>query len=122
MDSGFRGDRLAQLRKKRGLTQYDMADEIGISQNQMSRYERGTINPSPLVLIQLADYFDTTTDYLLGRSNIPHPGAEPDPHPDLTPTEIDMLDLFRSHTPDDQKRVLAALLALRGIGGDSEST
>ncbi len=119
----FRADRMVSLRKASGYKQTELAAELGTTQAQISLYERGSTTPSTDTVVALAQTLNTTTDYLLGRSNIPHPGAEPDPHPDLTPTEIDMLGLFRSHTPDDQKRVLAALLALRGIGSaDSDAT
>ncbi len=118
MPPNLRGDRIIQLRKERGLTQYDLADLLDISQNQISRYERNAINPGIDTLVKLAECFDTTTDYLLGRSNIPHPGAEPDPLPDLTPTEIEVLELLRTYAAEDQKRLLSILETVSEIRRD----
>jgi len=102
----LRGDRITQLRKKYKKTQYDLADEIGVSQNLISRYERGALNPSMETLLLLCDALHTTADYLLGRSDKQHADAEPDAHPDLTPTEQEMLTLLRQYDLNAQKRLI----------------
>ena len=57
-----------QLQRKRcNLTQEQLAAVIGVTQNAVSRFERGTKVPSVAVLEQLADVFDCSTDCLLGR-------------------------------------------------------
>ena len=112
----LRTDRMTQLRKEIGMKQYELAEKLGLAPNQVSKYERGESNPTLGSLTIMADLFNTTADYLLGRSDIPHPGAEPDPHPDLTPAEIEMLDLFRAHAGEDQRRLLDLLAILRGFG------
>lgn len=63
---GF-GNRLKELRKKRGLTQQSMADMMGITMRNYQRYEYGMINVPATTLNFFADYFGVTTDYLLGR-------------------------------------------------------
>ena len=63
---GF-GNRLKELRKKRGLTQQNMADMMGITMRNYQRYEYGMINVPATTLNFFADYFGVTTDYLLGR-------------------------------------------------------
>ena len=63
-------NRLVQLRKKRGLTQQQIADEIGVNRGSYSNWEKGKREPSFENLIKLADILDTTTDFLLGKSNI----------------------------------------------------
>ncbi len=118
MKPGLRGDRISQLRKARGLTQYDLADELGIAQNLVSRYERGGVHPTFDTLSQIADLLDTTADYLMGRSNIPHPGAEPDANPDLTPDEIELLNAYRNRSEDDRKLLLGIAKMLTDIRGD----
>jgi len=63
--------RLRELRKTRNLTQARLAQEIGVSQRVISDFENGTGLPSFHVLIRLADFFDVSLDYLVGRSDDP---------------------------------------------------
>ena len=60
-----------KVRKEKGLTQKQVADGLGITEQSYQRYEYGKIVPSALVLIALADYFDVSLDYLVGRSDDP---------------------------------------------------
>ncbi len=59
---------LARLREKYKLSQGDLAEKIGVSQQTVSKYERGLLEPNLETLRILADYFDVTVDYLLGRT------------------------------------------------------
>lgn len=61
--------RLRDLREDKDLTQSDIAKMLGIQQTVYSRYERGVQNIPPEFLIFLADYYKTSTDYILGRTN-----------------------------------------------------
>ena len=65
-------DRLIKLRKQRGLFQRDIADQFGIERTTYGKYENAGIQPSPDLIVKLADFFDVTTDYLLGKSDIPN--------------------------------------------------
>ncbi|GET12317.1 hypothetical protein SN811_08170 [Ligilactobacillus agilis] len=60
-------NRIRQLRKERGLSITKLAEIIGISYQSLQRYEAGKRDPSIQVLIALADYFNVTVDYLVGR-------------------------------------------------------
>ena len=60
-------ERLKKSRKSMGKTQRDLAEYLGISERGYQNYEMGKREPSLEVLIQLAEYFGVTTDYLLGR-------------------------------------------------------
>ena len=62
------GERIKELRKQRGLTQRQMADTFGITERNYQRYE-ATESPSNETLIKLADFFEVTTDFLLGRTD-----------------------------------------------------
>lgn len=62
-------DRLKQLRIEKGKTQKEMAKDLGTTDVSIGRYEAGTREPKTDILNALADYFDVTTDYLLGRTN-----------------------------------------------------
>jgi len=55
------------LRLARGLTQQELAKYLGISPVTISGYENGHREPTIEMLERIADYFDVTVDYLLGR-------------------------------------------------------
>ncbi|MCL2771410.1 MAG: helix-turn-helix domain-containing protein [Firmicutes bacterium] len=54
-------------RKERGLLQKDIAQAIGVSVKTISRFELGEREPSFEVLIKIANFFETSTDYLVGK-------------------------------------------------------
>ena len=61
---------IKDIRIRRGLTQAEVADSLGVSSVVYSRYETGTLHPSIDLLIQMADIFDVSVDYLVGRKDI----------------------------------------------------
>ena len=63
------GERLSMLRKERGYTQKTFAQELDVSERCIRAYENGTRHPDFQGLIALADYFDVSLDYLVGRSD-----------------------------------------------------
>ena len=63
------GTRLKQLRIDRSLRQKDVADALGITLNAICNYELGIREPSLSMLVKIADFFEVSTDYLLGRSD-----------------------------------------------------
>lgn len=65
--------RLRDLREDRDLYQKDIAEMLGISQTVYSRYERGYQTIPVVHLLLLADFYHTSTDYILGRTNDPTP-------------------------------------------------
>ncbi len=62
-------DILSELRKDRHLSQKQMAAMLHVSSGTISNYETGRYAPSYETLVKLADFFDVSTDYLLGRTN-----------------------------------------------------
>lgn len=58
--------RLKELRQEKDLTQYEIAKGINTSQRNISRWENGDNEPSSTFIIKLANFFDVSTDYLLG--------------------------------------------------------
>ena len=58
---------LRDLREDRDLTQKQLAEMLGMSQTGYSKYETGENDIPTSILIWLADFYETTTDYLLGR-------------------------------------------------------
>lgn len=63
------GGRLRALRKEKKLRQKDLAEYLNITYQHYQRMEYGMINVPSLTLCALADYFEVSTDYLLGRSD-----------------------------------------------------
>ena len=60
-------ENLEKLRKENGFTQQHMANLLGIKQPSYARYEDGTTEPNLQRLVIIADTFDVSVDYLLGR-------------------------------------------------------
>ncbi len=63
--------RLIELKEKNNVLQKDIAKSVGLSLRSYQRYEYGERNPTSDILIKLADYFDVSLDYLVGRSDNP---------------------------------------------------
>lgn len=61
--------RLRTLREEHGYLQKFVADKLGIKSNTLSGYENGTRSPDPSMLSNLADLYNVSIDYLLGRTN-----------------------------------------------------
>lgn len=64
--------RLKELRNNKNVTQNDVANFLGITRPAYTAYESGKREPDDKTKIKLADYFDVTVDYLLGRTNNRH--------------------------------------------------
>jgi transcriptional regulator with XRE-family HTH domain len=65
--------RIKELRLERNMYQADLAKELGVSQNSLSYWESGKYEPDSEMLGKIADYFDVSVDYLLGRTNYRQP-------------------------------------------------
>jgi transcriptional regulator with XRE-family HTH domain len=91
------------------MNQTQLGKKLGLTQNQISRYERGVMHPTLDTLVRIAQLLDTSTDYLLGLSSVPHPNADPDPEPELTSTERKMLELLRRYDISSQGRLITIL-------------
>ncbi|MFD1435241.1 helix-turn-helix domain-containing protein [Kroppenstedtia eburnea] len=65
------GKRLAYLRKQKNLSMQEIANRLGIAKSTYAGYESDYRQPSLEVINKIADFFDVSTDYLLGRTNVP---------------------------------------------------
>jgi len=63
--------RIKELRKKKGISQQRLATDLNTTQNTISRYETGEREPGIDELIKIADYFNVSVDYLIGRTDDP---------------------------------------------------
>lgn len=67
------GSRLKSLRVSKKLTQADMAHRIAVARTTYAMYEQNKREPDNEILERIADFFDVTIDYLLGRTDVPGP-------------------------------------------------
>jgi transcriptional regulator with XRE-family HTH domain len=68
--------RLKERRKLKKITQEKLAEKLNIKRSTYAKYETGENEPDYETLKLLADFFETTVDYLLGRNNDPSPSKE----------------------------------------------
>lgn len=92
--------RLTALRKQKKKTQQEMADFLGVTRPAYTAYERGNRNPDYDTLRKLADFFDVTTDYLLGRSDHPRLSEKVEKEVDA---EVEELMEIIEGLPEDEK-------------------
>ena len=74
------GQRLARLRREKGLTQEEIAEKIGISPQAVSKWENDVSSPDISIIISLSEILDVTTDELLGRNENINPEVVEEPH------------------------------------------
>ncbi len=63
------GNRIRELRKEKGYSQQTIAEYIGVSQKAIDYWEREINEPKASFIVRLADFFDCSADYLLGRED-----------------------------------------------------
>ena len=80
-------DRIKQLRKKKGISQSELAELIGVKNNTVSTWERGTRKPDFEALNLLSNYFEVSFEYILGSSDKEEARVKP------TQDELDELAL-----------------------------
>lgn len=66
-------ENIRSLRIDNSYTQKQIAEYLGISQNTYSQYEVGVLNYPVEALMKLADFYNVSVDYLLGRTNVKTP-------------------------------------------------
>lgn len=72
--------RLKELREQRGISQTELANFLGVVRSTICQYEKGNRMPDSNILGKLADYFNVSVDYLLGRDNASFPDEKPPLH------------------------------------------
>lgn len=69
------GERLRMLRTEKGLTMQQMAEMLGITTGAWAKYERNEAEPTFDNLVKIANFFNVSTDFLLGRTNVRNDNA-----------------------------------------------
>ena len=103
--------RLMELREERNLTQNDIARAIDTSRTNIGRWEKGINEPAAGYLIKLAEFFEVTTDYLLGLED--ELGVKKFSAPvknektaELTPDGKELLEIFNSLEKEYKAQIL----------------
>ena len=65
----MRGNRIKLLREEKGLKQDELSKILGVSPSAIGMYERDEREPNDDITLKLAEFFNVTTDYLLGKSD-----------------------------------------------------
>lgn len=115
-------DRLKELRRELAISQRELAETLKLSPSTIAMYETGQREPDSKVLDQLADLFNVSLDYLVGRSDVRQP------QPDSQPVDIDRIlaehnILFEGKplTQADKLVILDSLRMVRRAMGAEES-
>ena len=103
-----RGQILKDLRKSKGLNQTYLSEMLGISLTAYQKYEHGTAEPNFDNLCKLADFYEVTTDYLLGRE----PKTNPIAMLNLDIPEGNVVERFVQLPSDMRKAVLDVMIKL----------
>lgn len=111
-------DNLFKLIQDKGLTVKKLSDLTGISHGNIGDWKRGKTKPSSTALVTLADYFNCSVDYLLGRVDNPtyseaskneNENLVENDDNNLTAQEAELVKIYRSLDLEGQRKVLAAL-------------
>jgi transcriptional regulator with XRE-family HTH domain len=93
---------LKKLRQEYGISQQRLAEAIWVSQPSINKYENQTSEPDIDVLKRLADYFDTSIDYIVGRTQVRR-RIEPTEAHHLNAEEARMLEGYRNLTDEERR-------------------
>lgn len=85
---------IKHLRKTRQLNQVQLAEKLGVKKQSVSNWENDNIMPSVETLEKIADFFEVSTDYLLGRENVKKSGVMCLDVTGLSPKKIEHIQLL----------------------------
>jgi len=105
-------ERIAKLRKEKGLNQVGLGLKLNVSQKMISAYESGVHQPSIDTLIEMSKMFGVSVDYIIGNSDI-RASAESFSRDGLTENEIELLDLFKTLSRQEQEKAIGIIFALK---------
>ena len=87
-------ENLKALREEAAISQKQLAEAIGVSQQSINKYENHNIEPDIETMIRIADYFDTSVDYLIGHGTLRHKLEAVTPY-ELNQEESAVMDSYR---------------------------
>ena len=105
--------RIKQLRENRGLIQEIPAAELGITQQMLSKYERDILCIKVDVLMKIAEYFNVTTDYLLGISEVKRDLQGQMKMNKTLDTYYDLIEIYKGLDEYDQEMVWSIMQTVK---------
>lgn len=100
------GKRIRLLRNEKGVSQEELSKVIGVTTSAISMYETGARKPSYEVISRLADYFNVTMDFIVGRTEVRNSINTPQDVNELMKVDPDLLiELCRAKDlPEEERR------------------
>lgn len=108
--------RIKQLRENRGLIQEILASELGITQQMLNKYERDVLCIKVDVLKRIAEYFNVTTDYLLGVSEVKRDLQGQMKVNKTLDTYYDLIEIYKGLDEYDQEMVWSIMQTVKKAG------
>lgn len=106
-------NRIKQLRRNRGIGQTVLALEIGITQQTLSNYEHDIGLIKADILKKLAQYFDVTTDYLLGISDVKRDLQRQMNMNETLDEYYDLVEVYKELDPYDQEMIWSIIQVVK---------
>ena len=108
--------RIKQLREKRGLIQEILAAELGITQQLLSKYERDVTLIKVDILKKIATYFNVTTDYLLGVSDVKRDLQRQMKMNETLDEYYDLIEIYKDLDSYDKEMIWSIMQTVKKVG------
>lgn len=108
--------RIKQLREKRGLIQEILAAELGITQQMLSKYERDVTLIKVDILKEIATYFNVTTDYLLGVSDVKRDLQRQMKMNETLDEYYDLIEIYKDLDSYDKEMIWSIMQTVKKVG------
>ena len=108
--------RIKQLREKRGLIQEILAAELGITQQMLSKYERDVTLIKVDILKKIATYFNVTTDYLLGGSDVKRDLQRQMKMNETLDEYYDLIEIYKDLDSYDKEMIWSIMQTVKKVG------
>ena len=108
--------RIKQLREKRGLIQEILAAELGITQQMLSKYERDVTLINVDILKKIATYFNVTTDYLLGVSDVKRDLQRQMKMNETLDEYYDLIEIYKDLDSYDKEMIWSIMQTVKKVG------
>lgn len=108
-------ERLERLMRENNINQLGLAETIGVTQSTLSRNINGIHRPKAEIIEKLANFFNVSTDYLLGKSNERNaPVSTPAPKEQLEGVKLALFDQVGDLSDDEARQVLDIIKIIKG--------
>lgn len=108
--------RIKQLREKRGFIQEILAAELGITQQMLSKYERDVTLIKVDILKKIATYFNVTTDYLLGVSDVKRDLQRQMKMNETLDEYYDLIEIYKDLDSYDKEMIWSIMQTVKKVG------